>query len=161
MSDLRIEPPQTEADQAWLVDLWRQEWGGEIMVSRGKSYRLQELAALIAWQGAERVGLATYYIHGQNCELMSLNAVARGYGVGSALLAATEAQARRNGCTRLWMITSNDNIDAVKFYQRQGYRLVAVHLGAIDEARQVKPSIPLTGFFDIPIHDEWELSKGL
>lgn len=161
MSDLRIRPPQTEADRTWLTDLWREEWGGEVMVTRGKTYRVHDLEALIAWDGDQRVGLATYFIHGESCELMSLNALTQGKGVGTALLEAVEAAARQAGCTRLWLITSNDNLDAVKFYQRRGYRLVAVHLGAIDEARKIKPTIPVTGFFDIPIHDEWELSKPL
>lgn len=159
MRFLQIQPPQTEADRTWLTAVWKEEWGGEVMVTRGKSYRLSELAALIAWDGSERVGLATYVIHGHSCELMSLNALNRGRGVGSSLLAAVEGAARQAGCTRIWLITSNDNLDALKFYQRKGYRLETVHVGAIDEARQLKPSIPLVGYYEIPIHDEWELSK--
>lgn len=92
---------------------------------------------------------------------MSLNALAAGRGVGSALLGAVEAAAQQAGCARVWLITSNDNLDALRFYQRQGYRLLAVHPGAIDEARRQKPTIPLVGSYGIPIHDELELAKTL
>jgi hypothetical protein len=67
----------------------------------------------------------------------------------------------RRGRGRLWLITSNDNLNAIRFYQRRGMRLTAVHRGAIDEARQIKPSIPLIGEHGIPIHDELELELRL
>ena len=67
----------------------------------------------------------------------------------------------RRGCSRTWLITSNDNVNAIRFYQRRGMRLVAVHRGAIDEARQLKPSIPLVGKHGIPIHDELEFELPL
>jgi GNAT superfamily N-acetyltransferase len=156
---IRIAPPQDASDREWLGALWREEWGGETMVSRGHVYSLADMDALIAWSGQARVGLATYLVSGAGCELMSLNAVAEGQGAGTALLAAVEEEARRRGCARVWLITSNDNLDALRFYQRQGYRLCAVYPGAIDEARKLKPTIPLTGYFGIPIRDEVELEK--
>lgn len=161
MTPLHIAHPRTDADRGWLTAVWREEWGGDVMVTRGRTYHLNELSALIAWDGAQRVGLATYFTHGDACELMSLNALAQRKGVGTALLAAVEEASWQAGCTRVWLITSNDNLDALKFYQRRGYRLVAVHAGAIDEARRIKPTIPLTGYYEIPIHDELELSKTL
>ncbi|HLN62371.1 MAG TPA: GNAT family N-acetyltransferase [Symbiobacteriaceae bacterium] len=158
---IHIAAPATDRDQTWLRDLWQQEWGGEIMVSRGHVYRLNDLQALLATDNQEPVGAATYLITGSTCELMSLNATVEGRGVGTALLQAVEAAARRAGCDRVWLITSNDNVDALRFYQRKGYRLVAVHAGAIDLARTLKPSIPAIGNDGIPIHDEWELEKRL
>jgi len=71
------------------------------------------------------------------------------------------AEVEENGCRRVWLITSNDNLDALRFYQRRGLRLVAVHRGAIDEARRVKPSIPATGEYGIPVRDEIELELQL
>lgn len=161
MMALQIAHPRTDADRAWLTAVWREEWGGDVMVTRGQTYHLNDLTALIAWDGTERVGLATYLPEGDACELMSLNTLAQGKGVGTALLTAVEEAARQAGCARLWLITSNDSLDALKFYQRRGFRLVAVHAGAIDKARRIKPTIPLTGYHAIPIHDELELSKTL
>ncbi|MDF2629646.1 MAG: putative acetyltransferase [Symbiobacteriaceae bacterium] len=153
--------PVTEADHAWLRELWVKEWGGEIMVSRGRVYHLDEMQSLLAWDGETLVGAATYHIADGSCELMSINATVEGKGVGSLLLAAVEDAARAAGCGRVMLITSNDNLDALRFYQRKGYRLVAVHAGAIDEARRIKPSIPLVGNYGIPLHDELELAKPL
>jgi len=161
MNHYRILAPQTAADQAWLKDLWTAEWGGETMVTRGRVHRLADLQALIAWDGPTPVGAATFRVDGPDCELMSLNATRPGGGAGSALLQAVEDAAREAGCRRVWLITSNDNLDALRFYQRRGYRLVAVHHGAIDAARSLKPGIPLVGEYGIPIHDELELEKRL
>lgn len=84
-----------------------------------------------------------------------------GSGGNRALLAAVEEAARAAGCKRLWLITTNDNLAALRFYQRRGYALVAVHRAALDGARQLKPGIPLVGRSGVPLRDELELEKRL
>jgi ribosomal protein S18 acetylase RimI-like enzyme len=158
---VEVRPPSGTADKRWLEELWRSEWGGDIMVSKGRVHHLADVDALIAWDNGERVGAATYWIGDTDCELLSINATVSGKGVGTALLRAVEDQVRQAGRRRVWLITSNDNLDALKFYQRRGYRIVAVYPGAIDEARKTKPSIPEVGYYGIPIHDELELAKDL
>jgi hypothetical protein len=81
--------------------------------------------------------------------------------VGSALLDAAAATARAEGCARLRLITTNDNLDALRFYQRRGFRLVALRPGAVDVARVLKPQIPRTGDFGIAVRDELELEREL
>jgi len=78
-----------------------------------------------------------------------------------SLLEAVARNAAAKGCRRLWLITTNDNVDALRFYQRRGLRLVAVHRGAVDRARLVKPQIPDVGSFGIAVHDEIELELEL
>jgi ribosomal protein S18 acetylase RimI-like enzyme len=158
---IEVRPPLGEAELQWLAELWRAEWGGEVMVSKGRVYHIADVAALIAWDNGERIGAATYWMGDTDCELLSINATVSGKGVGTALLTTLEEQVRRAGGSRVWLITSNDNLDALKFYQRRGYRIVAVYPGAIDEARRTKPSIPEIGYYGIPIHDELELAKDL
>ncbi len=153
--------PRDESDVRWLTDLWRAEWNGDIMVSKGQVRHLHELESLIAWTGAERVGAVTFIIDSSGCELMSINALTEAKGVGTKLLETVEDHARRAGCERVWLITSNDNVAALRFYQRRGYRMVAVHVGGVDVARKTKPFIPLTGCHGIEIHDEVELEKRL
>lgn len=131
------------------------------MVTRGRVHRFQDLQVLVAWSGDQRVGLATYRIDGPDAELMSLNATAEGQGAGTALLQAVEGAAAAAGCRRLWLITTNDNLEALRFYQRRGYRLAALYPGAVDQARRLKPAIPLLGNHGIPLHDELELEKAL
>lgn len=156
---LEVTGPVTEDDWKWLEDLWIGEWGGKTMISRGKSHCLDELHALIAWDDGIRVGAATYNLGTDGCELMSINATVEGLGVGSALISAVEQIVQHAGISRIWLITSNDNLDALRFYQRRGYRITAVYPNAIDEARKLKPTIPQLGYFEIPIHDELELAK--
>jgi ribosomal protein S18 acetylase RimI-like enzyme len=96
------------------------------------------------------------------CEVLTLHAVQQWRGVGTALLQLVEQLAAEQGCRRLWLITTNDNVDALRFYQRRGFRLAALHRGAVDDCRaQLKPEIPTVGDYGIPLHDELELDKQL
>jgi ribosomal protein S18 acetylase RimI-like enzyme len=149
--------PVAETDRAWVVKTVR-GWGADFIISRGRKVSPQELPGFCAVAPAgERLGLATYEITGDACELVTLDALRQQVGVGTALLAAVREAAVRAGCRRLWLITTNDNLDALRFYQRRGMHLVAVHHGLRETARRLKPQIPLTGCFGIPIEDEIEL----
>lgn len=162
MSDQRIvvrEPDQ--ADRIWLARQLRASWGTTTIVSRGQAHDAARASSLVALAAGERVGLATFrFDHGQ-CELLTLDALRRHVGIGSALLAGVAQQALDQRCRRLWLITTNDNLEAMRFYQRRGMRLVAVHRGAVDEARRIKPSIPEVGEYRIPLHDELEFELPL
>ena len=96
----------------------------------------------------------------QQCEILSLHSDEQWHGTGTALIGAVEQLARRQGCGRLWVITTNDNVDALRFYQRRGFCLVTVHRGAVDRSRaSLKPEIPQIGAYGIPLRDELELEK--
>lgn len=144
-------------DREWVAEVLCRRWGSTEVVSRGRVHRADLLPAFVAESGGERVGLATYHHGGDETELVTLDAMEDGWGIGSALLGAVVDEARRAGCARLWLVTSNDNLDAMGFYQRRGLRLVAVHPGGIDEARLLKPTIPQLGEHQILLHDEIEL----
>ncbi|MFD1674360.1 GNAT family N-acetyltransferase [Alicyclobacillus fodiniaquatilis] len=133
--------------------------GGEIIVSKGKKYHFQNLESVIAWIDGVRVGAATYRLCTDECELISMNTTVEGAGIGTILISFVEQTVRQTGIHRIWLITSNDNLDALRFYQRRGYRITAVYPNAIDEARKIKNTIPTVGYYDIPIHDEIELKK--
>lgn len=135
----------------------RRHWGGPVVVSRGARHNLLELPALIAERDGERCGLLTYRVEPGGWEITSLDAVPPRHGTGTRLIDAVARRAARAGCRRLWLITTNDNIDALRFYQRRGFVLVAIHARAVEEARRLKPSISLVGSYGIPIRDELEL----
>jgi ribosomal protein S18 acetylase RimI-like enzyme len=145
---------EQELDQ--LRERLRAEWVGDAIVTRGVAHELARLPALVALDGVEIVGIATYLVDGWECELITLNAFQRSRGIGAALLEAVVEQARAAACRRLWLITTSDNLGAQRFYRRRGLRLVAIHHGAVDDARRLKPSIPLVGEHGIEIHDELE-----
>lgn len=153
--------PLADRWRAAAAELLTARWGGTRMVSRGHVHDAAALRAFAADDGRELLGLVTYHIEGAACELVSLDSRREGIGIGGALLEAVANAAQAAGCRRLWLITTNDNLHALRFYQRRGWRLVAVHPGAVDAARRLKPTIPLIGLDGIPLHDEIELELPL
>lgn len=153
--------PATDADRPWLRQFLRDHWGAEIMVTRGRVSQPAENLAIFADSGTDIIGVATYEFLGAECEVTSLITHYTGGGLGTQLLEQVVAAARAQGCRRVWLVTTNDNLNALKFYQKRGWRLVAVYPGAVDEARQLKPQIPVVGENDIPVHDELELELRL
>jgi GNAT superfamily N-acetyltransferase len=108
------------------------------------------------------LGVLTYVVDRDQCEILTLHTAEQWQGVGTALVEAVEQLATRQGCRRLWLITTNDNLDALRFYQRRGFRLAALHPGAVDDSRaRLKPEIPTVGDYGIPLRDEVELDKQL
>ncbi|NPV56731.1 MAG: GNAT family N-acetyltransferase, partial [Anaerolineae bacterium] len=148
-------------DRAWADGFLRSRWGDTLMVIRGQVYDLREYPAFFAQQDGRRVGLATYRLDGAACELLSLDSTVERQGVGWALIQAVMAVARAAGCRRLFLVTTNDNTPALRFYQRKGFHLSGLSVGAVDAARQIKPGIPRLGIDDIPIRDEIELEIDL
>jgi N-acetylglutamate synthase-like GNAT family acetyltransferase len=160
MINFRIRP-KTILDQEWVRKQTRQYWGDEMVVAHGVNYYPAELPGFIAESASSPIGLATYSISGEECELVSIETDITGNGIGKAMVQAVKQTALEVGCQRLWLVTTNDNLEGLGFYQKIGFHLVAVHRDAITEARKVKPSIPLLGEHGIPLRDEIELEMGL
>lgn len=156
MASLSIEPI-TPADRDWVRQFLIEHWGADVVVSRGVVHRPAELPGYIAALDGERVGLLTYHIADGACEVTSLDSTRPAQGVGTALMEAAIGAARAAGCRRLWLITTNDNLNALRFYQKRGLALVAVYPNALALSRQLKPEIPLVGHDGIPLRDEIEL----
>ncbi len=150
-------------DLTWVREDCLRFWGGTQIASLGKWYDIDSLPAFVAEIGVDRVGLLTHtpFERGGHTEIITLTARLEGVGVAGALMEAHERAARYAGCSRLLLTTSNDNLRAMRFYQKRGWKLVAAHPGAIDDARRVKPNIPTIGKHGIPLRDELELEKVL
>ncbi|MBN2472831.1 MAG: GNAT family N-acetyltransferase [Anaerolineae bacterium] len=153
--------PITPTDRGTVRRLLAARWGTARIVVHGTVYEADTLPGFLAAAGAEPAGLVTYHITGTSCEIVSLDSLREGIGIGGALVEAVRAAAAAAGCTRLWLVTTNDNLPALRFYQKRGFRITAVHPGAVDAARQIKPEIPLTGHAGIPLHDEIALAMPL
>jgi ribosomal protein S18 acetylase RimI-like enzyme len=118
--------------------------------------------ALLAEENGSLIGVLTYVIDGDSCEVLTLHSSPQWRGAGSALIREIERVADEHGCKRLWLVTTNDNVDALRFYQRRGFRLAALHKGEVDRSRaDLKPEIPDIGAHGIPLRDELELEKEL
>ena len=124
------------------------------MIVHGETFRPDQMEAFV---NDDWTGLVTYVVGAEGCEIISLDALKEGGGIGTALLQAVAREAERRGCDRLFLSTTNDNLHALGFYQRRGFELVGIRRGAVTEARKRKPRIPLIGDDDIPVRDEIEL----
>jgi GNAT superfamily N-acetyltransferase len=147
-------------DRQWVHDFLLPR-DAVLVVSRGRVHQADQLPGLMALLDGAPGGLLTYHVAGDELEVVTLHADPRGHGVGTQLLAAARDLAARRHCRRLWLITTNDNEPAIRFYQQRGMHLAAVHRGAIRESRKIKPQIPLIGLNGIPIEDELEFEYRL
>ena len=153
--------PISQVDKGWILEWMSEQWHSPQVVAHDRVFYPHQLPGFVAFMGSERVGLLTYNVENQALEIVSLNSAREKRGVGTALVEAAEREARRAGLGRVWLITTNDNLDALGFYQKRGFHIVGVHPGAVDRARRMKAVIPLVGEHGIPIHDELELEKSL
>ena len=149
--------PLQDDERDWVKQLMVDDWGSEIVIARNTIHRPAELPGFVAVRDVKKVGLTTYNIDNADCEIVTLNSLQPKIGIGAALIDAVKTAAWAAHCTRLWLITTNDNLRALKFYQKQGFELAAVHRGAVNESRKIKPEIPLLGNDSIPVRDELEL----
>jgi ribosomal protein S18 acetylase RimI-like enzyme len=146
----------TPADQSWIETYISQHWGSTKIVSRGQIYNAAELPGFSAKIAGKPVGLITYHFTHEACEIVTIDSWRENLGVGTALIAAIKIAAAKTGCTRLWLITSNDNIPAIQFYQKRGFQIATIHRNAIEKSRLLKPQISRVGYAGIPIRDEIE-----
>jgi len=148
-------------ERAWMCEVVRERWGSELIVGRGNAHRVDQLPALVARDGDQRVGLLVYLLDGGVAEILTLDALREGVGVGRALIEAMAARAQEAGARSLLVMTTNDNLRALRIYQRAGFRIAELRAGAVDRARLTKPSIPHLGHDGIPIRDEIDLAREL
>lgn len=151
----------TSNDKEIVTQLITENWGSSIIVSKGKAHDASSLPGFIAESDVKIAGLITYDIHGNECEITSLDSFTENKGIGSRLIEEVIKTARENNCYRVWLITTNDNTKAIRFYQKRGFKMTAVYIDAIRKSREIKPQIPLFGFDDIPILHEIEFEKRL
>ncbi len=150
----------TPADRPWAEELIAGASGGSAAVARlGELIDPLGLEGIVAEMGARPVGLATVQESPERgMEVVTLHASPRGKGAGTTLLATAWQVAAASGHHRLWLVTTNDNVGALHFYLRRGMRIAAVHAGAVERDRQLKPEIPtFNGENGLPVRDLLEL----
>ena len=146
------------ADQAWIEEALSRWWGGTRILAHGEEYDAARLPALVA---GDREGLLTLAVTPTGAEIVTLNAARQWGGIGTALVEALAMELAALGGREIHVTMTNDNLDALRFYQRRGFRLAAIRPGAVDMARRQKPSIATVGNYRIARHDEWELVRVL
>ena len=130
-------------ERGWLRDSLARRWGLPV-VSISGIHDAAALPALVAEEDGHVLGVAIYRVGDGECEVVTLDSFDEGRGVGTALLDALRVVAQRHGA-RLWLITTNENMGALRFYQRRGLDMVAIHRDFVDVVRGVKPDVEVAG----------------
>ncbi|WP_226087712.1 GNAT family N-acetyltransferase [Mesobacillus sp. S13] len=144
-----------------IIDFFKLHWGSPEMVISSGVYDCSTLDGFAIVKENNIIGLVTYVIIDAECEIISLDSTEEGKGIGTSLVKEVENIALEKKCTLIKLITTNDNLLALKFYQKRGFVISKVINNAVEKARKLKPEIPLVGNDGIPIRDEIELKKRL
>ncbi|MDM5189814.1 GNAT family N-acetyltransferase [Bacillus sp. DX4.1] len=134
-----------------------ENWGSSLMVSRGQVHQLDQLPGFVAIENNRIIGIITYQIKEKHCEIASLDSFQENNGIGTKLVECVIEFAKRQFCKKVWLITTNDNTNALRFYQKFGFKMTNLYVDAVKEARNIKPEIPLIGYDNIPILHEIKL----
>ena len=156
MSEFQVRPVKKE-DRQWVDEVLTGKWGSARSVSRGRLYQALDLPGFVAVQKGKLVGLVTYRVEGNECEITTMNSLIERKGIGTALVDAVKSVAVKAGCKRIWLVTTNDNTEALRFWQKRGFNFKAVYPNAVEDSRKLKPEIPKIGDHGIPIKDEIEM----
>ena len=157
-----LEIRAINAEDGILVNRFLMErWFATYMILRAERVELSGAPGFIAWEDGEIAGLVTFRIAEGVCEVLSLDSLRENRGIGTALLMRAVNEARAAGCERVKLITTNDNIGALRFYQKRGFDMARIYRNAMDVSRKLKPSIPLIGMDGIPLKHEIEFEMEL
>lgn len=150
-----------DADREEVARFIEKHWRSPVVMSHGRAFYPHLEEGIIERRGGEIVGLITYHVEDGAMEILTLNSTLEGSGIGSSLVITAIETARHNGCRRVWFTTTNDNLKSISFNQRLGFRMVAIHVGVVDEARRIKPQIPQFGERGVRIQDEIVMELGV
>lgn len=146
----------TEKNRQSVNDILINEWEATDIIIRGKIIDGTKLDGFLAMKDNEIIGLITYMIENNECEIVSLNSFEENKGIATRLINIVKALAIKKNCTRLKLITTNDNIRGIEFYQKRGFVFANIYINAIENSRKLKPEIPLYADNGLPIRDEIE-----
>lgn len=138
-----------------------EEWAGPVVITKGTVHDTSYSEGFISLTNGELTGYILYEICRNQCEILVLQSILENQGIGSALIKAVLNKAKQAYCETVWLITTNDNIHAIRYYQKFGFELAAVHINAIEESRKLKPTIPFFGNEKIPLKHEFEFQYKL
>lgn len=139
-----------------INDFIRIHWFSTDMVVRGRIIDMTTAEGFAVYENGNIIGLITYIVKDNECEIMSLDSLKERQGIGTVLLNKVIETAAKESWAKIKLITTNDNINAIGFYQKRGFDMVRLYHNALDISRKLKPSIPLLGDNNIPLKHEIE-----
>ncbi len=144
-----------------VINILTKEWGSSLIISKGKKYYINRLPGFILLVDNKIQGIITYFIKNKKCEIITLNCFIENKGIGTKLINKLKEVAKEKNCKRILLVTTNDNIKAIMFYQKKGFEIKKINFNIIKKSRKLKPEIPEKGFYDIPILHEIEFELKL
>jgi len=144
-------------DDEWIAEIAKKLWGSVEIISKEHVYNILDLPNVVGVLDGKSMGFATYVKEGDGCEIVALYSAVENQGLGSALIEYVKEEAKKDGCSHVWLMTTNDNIHALRFYQKRGFVFTAIRINEMEKQRKLKP-IPLLGNDGIPLRDEIELT---
>lgn len=155
-----MDPDVRAATEAEIEADWREFTGGPPVVGVLREYTPSDVEGIVCRHAETgRAGVVTWWIDGERAEIVSVHADPPGSGTGTRVMAAAEEELRKRGVKTAVLATTNDNTRALNFYIKRGYRLVRLHLDAMERVRTLKPGVPHLGRDGVPLRDMWELEK--
>ena len=143
-----------DADREEVAEFVERHWRSRMVISAGRAFHPHKEQGIIERHDGRIVGLLTYHVEDDGMVILTHNSTIAGARIGTSLMLNAIETARERKCRRVWLTLSNDMLRAVGLYQRLGFRLVKIKLGAIDEARMTKPQSPKVSDRGVPIRDE-------
>lgn len=156
MNDISIRLT-TPDDTYHIRELMDKYWGGEPLVVRAQKYYPSNLEGIFALKKDEIIGFLFFDVQDESCEIVVFEVFKKFQGIGTKMLEKLKGIANDKGCNRIFLMTNNDNLDALRFYQRRGFHICAIHVDSVKESRKLKPGIPMIGEHGIPLRDEIDL----
>jgi ribosomal protein S18 acetylase RimI-like enzyme len=151
----------SEQNRQQVNDFISSHWFCTNMVVRGEIVDMTKMDGFVMYNDETIIGLVTYRIKDRECEIMSLDSLRENQGIGTALVNKVVEEAIKTKCTKVKLITTNDNINAMRFYQKRGFDIVRIYQNSLEVARRMKPSIPVIGEFGIPLKHEIEFEMDI
>ena len=148
----------SKTDFEWIKELYTRTWSGDICVSRGKVQKVDDFTGgFVAETGGQNTMFITYTVTGPEVEITGIVSLKEKSGVGSALVKAVIEMAKKQKLKKVCLVTTNDNLNGIGFWQKRGFKLVKVYPGSMEYVRKIKPAVPLIGENGKPLRDELEL----
>ena len=144
------------------IQFLKDYWGYTLVVLReGEQYDVKKEQGIIACSNEEILGALMYNIKHGICEILIMNAIKENHGIGTKLISKVIEIAKGKGCHKIKVVTTNDNLNAIGFYQKRGFHLSHLYVNAMEYVRKLKPNIPELGDNGIPLRDELEFEMEL
>lgn len=121
----------------------KDEWAGPMVATRGKLYDTRILPTIVATSdNGKPWGFLSYNIQGDSLEIVTLFCIVKSVGAGTALMDRAAEIAKENSCNKMWLITTNDNTNAIKFFQKYGMTMSALHANAFENITRKLKQFP-------------------